>query len=543
MTSQAATATTSTAVAAPSLWSPLATRAFRLLWGALLVASISQGLFQTTSGWVMTSLSSSPLLISLLQTAAMLPGFVFALPSGALADTLNRRSIMLGVEGTLALGNVALAVLSFSDLLSGPLLLVFVLINGTALALGAPAWQTALIETAPVEQRSSVVLLGGLGVSISRGVGPLFAGLVLSAAGGSTLSFALCAVGFSIAFLLVLAWPATASTAPRLSAEGIFQAVRAGVRFARNEPAMQVALRRVFVFVLAGTAYWSVVPLVGRRVIGFDALGFGLWLMAFGLGSVTGAYLMSRILAVLSLNKIVALSTVAVAVGVAAISLSPTPAVAYPVMFGVGLAWTMAISSFGVTVQTNVPSWVRSRAIAIYGMVFEGTIALAAAIWGFVAEHLGVRVELLIGAAALLATLPVGLLWKLSKGDAALLIPYGRFPELTWSSALDSERTRALVMFEYTIKEADRATFIERMNEVGIVRRRNGATEWGFYQDIDGTDRWIEEFIVDSLDEMESVRQRTTVGDFAELQAAYALHQGDTPTPTIRRLIAPAGSA
>jgi hypothetical protein len=98
-------------------------------------------------------------------------------------------------------------------------------------------------------------------------------------------------------------------------------------------------------------------------------------------------------------------------------------------------------------------------------------------------------------------------------------------------------------MFEYTIKEADRATFIERMNEVGIVRRRNGATEWGFYQDIEGTDRWIEEFIVDSLDEMESVRQRTTVGDFAELQAAYALHQGDTPTPTIRRLIAPAGSA
>jgi MFS family permease len=266
-------------------------------------------------------------------------------------------------------------------------------------------------------------------------------------------------------------------------------------------------------------------------------------MMAFGLGSVTGAYLMSRILAVLSLNKIVALSTVAVAVGVAAVSLFPTPYVAYPVMFGVGLAWTMAISSFVVTVQTNVPSWVRSRAMAIYGMVFEGTIALAAALWGFVAERLGVRMELLIGAAALLATLPVGLLWKLSKGDSALLTPYGQFPELKWSSALDSERTRALVMFEYTVKEADRATFIELMNGVGTVRRRNGVTGWGFYQDIEGTDRWIEEFIVDSLDEMESVRQRTTVGDFAELQAAYALHQGDTPTPTIRRLVAPAGSA
>jgi predicted MFS family arabinose efflux permease len=514
-----------------------------MLWLALLAASISQGLFQTTTGWVMTSLSSSPVLISLVQTAALLPGLVFALPSGAVADTLNRRSIMLAVEGTLAVANVALAVLSFSDLLSGPLLLLFVLINGTALALGGPAWQTALIETAPAEQRSSVVLLGGIAVSISRGVGPLFAGLVLSAAGGATLSFALCAVGFSIAFLLVLAWPATASTAPRLSAERVFEAILAGVRFAKNEPAMQVALRRVFVFVLAGTAFWSVVPLVGRRVIGFDALGFGLWMMAFGLGSVTGAYLMSRILAALSLNTIVAISTVIVAVGVAVISLFPVPYVAYPAMYGVGLAWTMAISAFVVTVQTNVPSWVRSRAMAIYGMVFEGTIALAAAMWGLVAERLGVRNELLVGAAALLVTLPVGLWWKLSKGDSTLLTPYGQFPELKWSSALDSERTRALVMFEYTIKEADRARFIELMDAVGLVRRRNGVTEWGLYQDIVGSDRWIEEFIVDSLDEMENIRQRTTVGDFAELQEAYALHSGDTPTPTIRRLIAPATTA
>jgi hypothetical protein len=114
---------------------------------------------------------------------------------------------------------------------------------------------------------------------------------------------------------------------------------------------------------------------------------------------------------------------------------------------------------------------------------------------------------------------------------------------LQWSSALDSERTRALVMFEYTIAEADRLRFRELMDAVGIVRRRNGVTEWGLYQDLVESDRWIEEFIVDSLDEMENIRQRTTVADFAALQGAYALHKGDTPTPTIRRLIAPARSA
>jgi hypothetical protein len=252
---------------------------------------------------------------------------------------------------------------------------------------------------------------------------------------------------------------------------------------------------------------------------------------------------MSRILTVLGLNTIVAISTVTVAVGMATISLVPTPYVAYPVMFVVGMAWTMAIGAFVTAVQSNVPSWVRSRAMAIYGMAFEGTIALAAAVWGVVAEHLGVRTELLVGAAALLVTLGAGILWRLSIGDSTTLVPYGEFPELKWSSALDSERTRALVMFEYTISEPDRAKFIGLMDTVGLVRRRNGVTEWGLYQDITEADRWIEEFIVDSLEEMENIRQRTTVADFAALQEAYALHKGAAPTPSIRRLLAPATSA
>jgi hypothetical protein len=182
---------------------------------------------------------------------------------------------------------------------------------------------------------------------------------------------------------------------------------------------------------------------------------------------------------------------------------------------------------------------VRSRAIGTYFMVFQGTIALAAAAWGFVAEHWGVRSELLIGAVGLLLSLPAGLWWRLSEGDSAALAPYGQFPVLQWSSALDAERARVLIMFEYTIPDADRAKFIRLMDLVGVVRRRNGATDWGVYGDISQPGRWIEEFIVDSLDEMERIRQRTTVADFAVLQEVYALHKGEAPAPTIRRLVAP----
>src|SRR5262249_3867509 len=161
-----------------------------MLWLAVLAANISEWFLDTTSGWVMTSLSSSPILISLVQTASLLPVLAFALPSGALADTRSRRAILLTVEGAMATSNAILAVLAFLGLLTAPLLLAFVFINGIALTLGIPAWQTASLEVVTTEQRSVAIVLGGVAVNIARGIGPLLAGVVLALAPGAAWSFA-----------------------------------------------------------------------------------------------------------------------------------------------------------------------------------------------------------------------------------------------------------------------------------------------------------------------------------------------------------------
>src|SRR5438477_4315145 len=127
---------------APSLWSPLALPLFRMLWIALLTENICSWLLDVTNGWLMTSLSSSPIMVSLVQTASLLPILVLALPSGTLADVLNRRTIALCAEGSLAIISATTAALVYFNLITAPLLLLLIFLNGAGLAFSMPVWQT-----------------------------------------------------------------------------------------------------------------------------------------------------------------------------------------------------------------------------------------------------------------------------------------------------------------------------------------------------------------------------------------------------------------
>jgi MFS family permease len=274
-------------------------------------------------------------------------------------------------------------------------------------------------------------------------------------------------------------------------------------------------------------------------MIQLGALGYGLWMTAFGVGSIVGGLLMSRLVGAVNLNVIVAANTVAMAVGITAIGLWPITPIAFPVMFMVGVVWMMTLGSFVMSVQSNVPSWVRGRAVAIYFMVFQGAMALAAAGWGFVAQRWGLQTALLAAAAGLFASLAAGIFWKLSVGDTSTLNAHGLFPFLKIGTALETADAPGLVMFEYRISAANRASFLQLMESVATIRQRNGATQWGIYEDLAQPGRWLEEFVVDSVSEMERIRQRTTAADYALLQQVYALHEGAGTAPVITRLVAP----
>lgn len=78
-----------------SAWSPLRQHLFRSLWIAAVVSNVGTWVEDVGEAWLMTSLTKSPILISLLQTAESLPIFLLALPAGAFADIMDRRRLLI----------------------------------------------------------------------------------------------------------------------------------------------------------------------------------------------------------------------------------------------------------------------------------------------------------------------------------------------------------------------------------------------------------------------------------------------------------------
>jgi MFS family permease len=83
---------------APSRWGAVGYAAFVVIWTASVISNVGTAMFDTASGWLMTSLSASPLDVSLVQVAVSLPLFLFTLPAGALADVIDSRRLLIVVE-------------------------------------------------------------------------------------------------------------------------------------------------------------------------------------------------------------------------------------------------------------------------------------------------------------------------------------------------------------------------------------------------------------------------------------------------------------
>src|SRR5258708_3557873 len=81
-----------------SAWSPLRESVFRALWIATVVSNIGTWMQDVGESWLMTSLTPSPVLVALVETAGSLPVVLVALPAGALADVVDRRRLLLVMQ-------------------------------------------------------------------------------------------------------------------------------------------------------------------------------------------------------------------------------------------------------------------------------------------------------------------------------------------------------------------------------------------------------------------------------------------------------------
>ena len=518
----------------PSGFAPLRIPLFRDRWLASTVSSIGTWMQDTAGTWLMTVLTTSPLLIALMQTAASLPVLMLGLLAGATADIFDRRKLLIFWQAWMLVAVALLTVFTFLGHISPWALLSFTFLLNTGSAMNNPAWQAIVPELVPRELIPDTVTLNAASNNLARAVGPALGGLMVAAFAtahqGAGAVFALNSLSFAGVIWVLVNWKRNPIFKSALPTERISGSIRGGLRYVRHSPTLQASLIRAFTYTFFISAIWSLLAVVARRDLRQGPLGYGILNGALGLGAVIAATQLPRIRRNVNGNKILFVSTVYQAGVMLVLAYIRSPWIIVPVLMGSGCTWTATMSTINTSVQLSVPPWVTARALGTYLMIFQGGMAMGSVLWGFIAEHSTTPAAFTVAAAGLLVTLPIVHRFKILQGRTPDFTPYEfkrPAPELVGidiEHAPDPHEGPVRISIEYVIPLDCYAEFTQRIHTLKGVRLRDGAIRWGVFREASDPTRLNETFIMESwLDYLRS-RERMSADDAAVRNRVIDLH-------------------
>jgi len=517
---------------ATSLWHPLRTPIFRQLLIADIVSDVGTFMQGVGSAWLMVSLGAGPLYVALTQTASTLPFFLFALPAGSIGDISDRRKLILYTELWMVSVAVALAATTLTRVITPWLLLALTFALSAGDAIETPTWRAVLPELVPKDDLPAASALNGIEFNIARAIGPALAGGLIAVAGVGA-AFLVNVASFLGVILVVARWkrPVHVRTAPPETLEG---ATMAAIRYVRNVPLTRAVMLRSGLVMFCASAVFALLPSVAHA-ISPKAIGYGVLLGAFGTGAVGGALAMQRARARWSTEAVVSVAVLvlgAMTVAIAAVHSLPGLMM---IMFVAGGAWITFISLANALVQTLAPDWVRARVLAIFMLITQGGLAAGSVVWGTVGSRAGLGVALMCAGFATVATTALGLLVRLPDAVADVS-PWNhwRMPTIGEHGVPGLDEGPVLVTVEYRVQPNEAPVFLEAMHRYGRVRRRDGASRWGIFRDLERPDVYLESFLVSSWAEHLRQHERFTRADRDAEQEVRKHVDGE---PIVRHLI------
>ena len=501
---------------------------FFWLWLGVVCSSI--GTWGQTVGaqWLFVNDPHATTIVPLVQTASTLPMMLLALPAGVLADAFDRRWMLLAIQVYAIVVAVLLAVLTAAGMMPPALLLAFVFAAGAGMAMNSPTWQSLITELVPRDEIAAATRLDMVSVNVSRAAGPAIAGFVIAAWGVPPVFALNAALTTVLAGVLVL-W--RRPPADRGERERFLPALRAGGRYVRHEPVIRTILLRFVTFVFPAGAVWALLPLIASRQLGLAASGYGVMFAALGAGAVVGALGLGALKRHLSSNTILALAAGLFAAAFAGLALTSSLSVAIPLLVVCGFGWASTVTTITAELQLFVPGWVRARALGVLLMVFLGTQAVTAPLWGLVTARLGLRTTLLICAGLLVvSTLMVA---GSPRFPTARTSTVPRWPTGTphGSPIGPDGASPVTVSIRYQVHPDQQAAFVAAMEPMRRSRLRSGAIRWNLYRVGEDPNLFIEQFDVASWHEHQRQHdERLTAEDQAIEQAAFA-HIIGAPQP------------
>jgi MFS family permease len=478
----------------------------------------------------MLELTNSALWVGLMAGAPTLPLLFLSLPAGAVADSLDRRRILVTSTALMVLVAVSTAALLGLNLLTPGLLLSLGILTGVGVAFFAPAWQALVPDIVPGHLVPDAISLNAASAAVAWAAGPALGGILVATVGPAWTFFA-SAAGYGT--LLVVAITLRIRTDREEDAKQLLRtAVAAGLRYMRFSPAYRWLLVIAALFGFTSAALRALLPSITSEKLEGEAATYGLLLGMLGAGAMLGAFTRRRGSRTL-LKAMIPLSVIGYGTAGLAISGATSTSLASVGLVVAGVLWTWILATLNATMQMLTPAWVRARAMSFYLLAFFGLVPLGSAAAGALGDLLGPSSALLACSAAVVLLGVVS--WRLPVPMLENVAP----PESAgWTApraATLTSQGRLIIETTWQLDAEDIGKALSRITLLRAVRLRTGASGWRLYRDVDDPNQLIELITFPRWEEYARLADRVDTEAAAIILHARGLDKSGKPQQ--RRLV------
>ncbi len=390
-------------------------REYRIFWTGQTASLVGTWMQSMAQGWLALQLSDSALVVGLVASMNALPMLLFSFHAGAMADRGNRLLIVRWAQRIFLLEATALWLLTWSGLITVPLLMLLAAVHGACATVEIPARQALVFELVGRDDLQPAIALNSSGFNLARVVGPAIGGVVIARLG---LAWCFGLNAFSYGFVLWGLHRVAASRAPadprdtfewslallRDTVRSSNRRVADGLRYLLRPGLVRDLLGMVAVGAVFGGPIIPLMSVFARDHLRLGAGGYGSLLSALGVGGVVGALALAGPLSQARRGRLLAAAVVMYPLLLLLLALNRTPWVALVLLSFAGAALITFNSLANGVLQTLVADEYRGRLMALYGLIIIGlSQSVGALAAGAMARLAGVQWAVAAGAGVTLA--------------------------------------------------------------------------------------------------------------------------------------------
>jgi MFS family permease len=384
----------------------LANYNYRLYFFGQATSLIGTWMQTIAQSFLVFHLTGSAVDVGLVVALQTLPVLLLGPYAGVVADRVDKRKMMIILQSLMGVQALVFGVLTITNVISLWQIGILAVLLGLNNTFENPARQTFVLEMVGPKDLRNAVTLNSVLVNAARAIGPAAAGIII-AAGGYGICFLINAASF-VAVVISLLKMDTSTLTPSTPTPRAKGQLREGLRYVNGQVGLLVPLVMMAIVGCLAYEFQVSLPVMASRAFHGGSQTYGFMTAAMGVGAVVGGlYAAGRgKTGLASLTK----SCVVFAVVIAAAALAPNLTVELIALAAVGAASVTFLAKGNSTLQLAAAPQMRGRVMALWAVAFLGSTPIGGPIVGAVAQYIGPRWGLGLGALACAVAAMIGAL-------------------------------------------------------------------------------------------------------------------------------------